>query len=224
MASVPELDLAALTAPIPGDNPAGGRVPFTLRQKLESARKEFEPNPEDPSASPIPKKPDWSMIIKIGSETLTETSKDLETALRMTEALAKQHKFRGLREGLRLLTALVENCWDSLHPIPDPADGEGPEIRAERFNWIGDLDAGARFPHAVREISFLRIGNRAVSLREQQEASAGKSENFSADDAAGVQLETDETLSDVEGACEGVRYELDGQAPSRPSSRTMLPA
>src|SRR4051794_35114630 len=129
MASVPELDLASLAAPIPGDNPAGVRVPFTLRQRMEAARKDFEPNPDDPSASPVPKKPDWPLILKLGTETLTETSKDLETALRMTEALAKHYRLAGLREGFRLLTTLVESSWDHLHPIPDPADGEGPEIR-----------------------------------------------------------------------------------------------
>src|SRR5947208_10595353 len=112
MAPLPDLDYAALTAPIPGDNPGGPRMPFTMRQKLEAARKDFEPNPDDPSAAPIPKKPDWNLIIRLSLETLTESSKDIETALRLTEALTRQCGFAGLREGFKVLTALVRECWD----------------------------------------------------------------------------------------------------------------
>jgi len=183
MPSVPELDIAAITSPIPGDNPGGSRLPFTTRQKLEAARKEFEPNPDDPSAAPIPKKPEWALIVRQASEVLAESSKDLETGLRLTEALTKIAGFAGMREGFKILRGLLENCWDYLHPIPDPGDGEGPEIRAERFNWIGDLDAGARFPHSVREVPFLSAAGHKLSMKDRAEALANRGE-VSADDAA----------------------------------------
>lgn len=208
MAPLPDLDYAAITAPIPGDNPGGSRMPFTLRQKLEAARKDFEPNPDDPSAAPIPKKPDWNGIIRMCLETLTETSKDLETALRLTEALTRQCGLVGLREGFKILTALVRECWDFLHPIPDPEDGEGPEIRAERFNWIGDTDAGARFPHTVREVPLLRVGNRQISLRERQMAYDGQLDGVSADEVDRAQLATDTTAAEIDEVV-AAYFELD---------------
>ncbi len=167
MAAVPELDMAALLAPIPGDKPEGTRMPPMTRLKLESARKLFEPNPDDPAAAPIPKKPEWSLIVKTTSETLTETSKDLETAMRLLEALTRIAGFKGLTTGLNVLKGLVENCWDYLHPMPDPEDGEGPEIRAERFNWIGDTNAGAQFPHTIRQIPFLSVGGPVYSMQDR---------------------------------------------------------
>lgn len=174
MAAVPDLDMAALFAPIPGDNPGGSRMPFMTRQKLEAARKETEPNPDDPAAPPIPKKPEWGLIIKTAADTLANTSKDLETAMRLLEALTRTAGFPGMTRGFEILKGLVENCWDYLHPIPDPQDGEGPEIRAERFNWIGDSGAGANFPYTVRLIPCLRVGDNVYSMNDRSESMENK--------------------------------------------------
>ncbi len=176
MPSPAAIDIASFLPPIPGDEPSGGRTPLVLRQRMEIARKEFEPNPQDPSAAPVPKKPDWSGIVKIATEVLTQRSKDLEVSLRLTEALTRQHGFPGLRDGFRLLRELTLECWDRLHPIPDAADGEGMEIRAERFNWIGDNDAGARFPNAIREINVFNIKGSGYSLKDRQIAAEGRGE------------------------------------------------
>lgn len=198
MAAVPDIDISAILAPIPGDNPGGGRMPFMVRQKLEAMRKDSEPNPEDPAGADIPKKPDWIGIIRTSAETLASTSKDLETAMRMLEALTRQSDFPGVKLGLEILRQLVESCWDYLHPIPDPEDGEGPEIRAERFNWIGDLDAGARFPHTLRQVPFLSVSGTLYSMQERTLASEGKG-TISSDEMSRA-LVTGEMAADIAGA------------------------
>jgi type VI secretion system protein ImpA len=167
MASPPLLDIAALTAPIPGDDPAGTPAPLTVRQKLEALRKDFEPHPENPSLPPVAKKPDWAQIRRLTEETLTRTSKDLETALRLTEALLKAEGFAGLRDGLRLVSELTTTCWDRLHPVPD--EGEGMEVRAERFYWIAEPDKGARLPQSVREAPLVKVVEPATAERKAQE-------------------------------------------------------
>ena len=207
MAAVPTLDYMAITAPLSGDRPGGGRVPLPVRQKLETARKDFEPNPEDPNSPPIPKKPEWSFIIKQSVDVLSQTSKDIETALRLLEALAKQCGFAGAREGFKVLRLLVENCWDFLHPIPDPEDGEGPEIRGDRFNWIGDMDAGARFPHTIRGIPLVKVGKTEYSMQDRQLAFEGKGE-ISADEMGRATLATD-TLAQEVAECVAEFYDLD---------------
>jgi type VI secretion system protein ImpA len=172
MASAPLLDFTALIAPIPGDSPAGSSMPLTVRQELETLRKEFEPHPENPSLPPIPKKPDWPKIRRRAEEVLTETSKDLETTFRLTEALVKLEGFAGLRDGLHLLYELADQCWDRLHPMPD--EGEGMEVRAERFYWLLDPDKGARFPYSVRGIPVVNVKGEQLSYRDFVAAMQGE--------------------------------------------------
>ena len=158
------LDFTILTAPLDGKQPAGVRLPHDVRKKMEDARKEFETHPEDPSQPPIPKKADWSAIIKLASETLSRTSKDLLAAVRLVEALAKRDGFAGLRDGLKLLRLLVTDCWDRMHPIV-----EGPEdmdVRVGPFQWLTDAEGGAWFPSSVRMLPLLRIGTQPVSLHD----------------------------------------------------------
>ena len=105
MPSPPLLDLDELIAPIPGDSPAGGPVPFAVREKLEEYRKEINPDdfdPEDPMRPESPQKADWAQAARLARETLAGTSKDLLVAARLAEALTREHGYGGLRDGLRL--------------------------------------------------------------------------------------------------------------------------
>jgi type VI secretion system protein ImpA len=151
MASPSLLDFSALLAPVPGDNPAGGPVPFGIRDQLEQARQEVDPAayaPDDPLRPERPIKADWPGIIRLGQEVLTTTSKNLTIAARVADALAHQYGFAGARDGLRLLRLLVEQCWERLDPPLD--DEDALEVRAGPFNWLSDADHGARFPPALR--------------------------------------------------------------------------
>lgn len=156
MSSPPLLDFGALAAPMAGELPAGTPVPFEVRDKLEKSRKE-----EDPAdfAADDPRRPaqathaDWPGIIRLAQETLTQTSKDLMVAARLTEALVRREGSAGLRDGLHLLRLLVADCWERVHPeLEDPPD---PEVRAAPFYWLDDSDRGARFPSTVRSIPLI---------------------------------------------------------------------
>jgi type VI secretion system protein ImpA len=158
MASPSLLEFDPLLAPIPGDNPAGGAIPFEIREKLEEGRKEIsleDFDPDDPARPTEAKKADWNGIIRLAQETLAKTSKDLLTSARLTEALVKQHGFAGLRDGLHLMRLLVEQCWDRLNPSIEDGD---LEVRAGPFNWLADAEKGARFPHSVRRVPLMDTG------------------------------------------------------------------
>lgn len=151
-----ELNLDALLAPIPGDNPAGDSVPFTDRAKLDEFRTEIDPAqwPEDDPMRPKEFRPaDWRGIIRLTQKTLTESSKDLLIAARLTEALTREVGFAGLRDGLRLMREMVEQCWDRLNP---PLEDGDLEVRATPFYWLADMDKGARFPHTLAQVPLLR--------------------------------------------------------------------
>jgi type VI secretion system protein ImpA len=146
------LDFAALLAPIPGDDPAGERVPFAVQQQLEESRKEVNPEDyaeDDPTRPKEAKKADWGGIADLAQKTLAETSKDLLVAARLTEAFTRLRGFAGLRDGLHLLRGLVDQCWDRLRP---PIEDGDVEVRASPFYWLDDPDKGARFPTTVRRV------------------------------------------------------------------------
>ena len=157
MASPPLLPFEDLIAPIPGDEPAGESVPFSVRQKLEEHRKEINPADfaeDDPLRPAEPKRANWPSIIDLAKETLTSTSKDMLVAARLTEALVKEHGFAGARDGLHLLRLLTEECWDRVNPIIEDGD---VEVRAGAFNWLDDPDRGARFPNTLRAVPLVSI-------------------------------------------------------------------
>src|ERR1043165_7871626 len=135
------LDIAALTAPIPGDQPAGMRLGAEVRKKMEDARKEFEPNPDDPSKPPVPKKPDWGAIVRLATDSLEKRSKDLLAVVRLTEALAKRDGFAGLRAGFEFLRTFMTECWDRMHPIVETPDDI--DSRAGPIQWLVGTASGA---------------------------------------------------------------------------------
>ncbi|MCA1684569.1 MAG: type VI secretion system ImpA family N-terminal domain-containing protein, partial [Planctomycetia bacterium] len=148
MPTAPLLDLDALTAPIPGPDPAGKSVPFAVREQLETARKETDTrsfDKGDPLRPSDEQRADWALVIRLATETVSQTSKDLLIAARLTEALTKRYGFAGARDGLGLLRRLAEDCWDRL--LPPIEEEEDAEVRAAAFAWLSDPDRGARFPH-----------------------------------------------------------------------------
>src|SRR5262245_18359813 len=150
MPSEPLLDFDALLAPIEGDNPAGAPVDYTTREELDQKRKEIRPDdfpPDDPRRPDQSRSADWEGIIEQAKELLTTTSKDLMQSTRLTEAMTKAHGFPGLRDGLRLMRTMFEQCWDRMYPSIEDGD---LEVRAAPFNWLDDPDRGVRFPTSIR--------------------------------------------------------------------------
>jgi type VI secretion system protein ImpA len=172
----PELvDLVALLAPIPGDQPAGSAIPFDIRQQLEEARKEEDPDSfaeDDPMRPADFKKADWHGVVRLAQETLTQTSKDMMLAARLTEALVKLHGFAGLRDGLRLLRGLVEQCWERLHP---PLEDGDVEIRATPFLWLDNPIRGIVFPITLRQVPLLVTKEVSYSLQNCDQSAENKS-------------------------------------------------
>ena len=71
--SPPLLDFKSLLLPISEEEPAGGGVPFDVREQLEQARKEINPEafaPDDPLRPEDFVKADWKMIIGVTQDTL----------------------------------------------------------------------------------------------------------------------------------------------------------
>lgn len=175
MSSPDLIDVETLLAPIPGNEPAGSGLPFDVRQQLEEGRKEEDPDrfaADDPMRPHQFKKADWRGIIRLAQDTLTGTSKDLLVAARLTEALVKEHGFAGLRDGLRLLRGLVEQCWDRLHP---PLEDGDLEIRASPFDWLDNPFRGITFPITLKQVPLLVGKDFSFALEECDQSDENKS-------------------------------------------------
>jgi type VI secretion system protein ImpA len=220
------LDFDALTAPIPGDQPAGFRVPADVRKKMEDARKDFEPDPNNPSAPPIPKKPDWPAIVKLASDSLSKTSKDLLAAVRLVEALAKRDGFAGVRDGFKLLRLLSTACWDRIHPLI-----EGPEdieSRAGPFQWLGDAESGAWFPTTVSKQPLVKVNGQFGSLDDWKKGQLGD-QPFNNDTLVGAEpasattaAELTDALTELQGLDQALTEKMADQAPALGNVRDVL--
>ncbi len=169
--SPPVIDLVSLLQPIEGDDPAGGGIPYDVKERLEEARKEINPNSfneDDPLRPEERVYADWKGIHELTEKTLRETSKNLLIAARLTEAITKLHGFAGLRDGLLLLRLMVEICWDRINPAID--DEDDLEVRAAPFVWLDDPNRGARFPSTVRMTPVLLTDKANYSCQDWQQA------------------------------------------------------
>ncbi|MBF0332329.1 MAG: type VI secretion system protein TssA [Alphaproteobacteria bacterium] len=126
MASDPVLDFDTLLAPIDGDQPSGPdprpSEPFRDLRLLRSEAGAAEKAAEVDSEAVAPTQ-SWRAILKKGGALLAN-SKDVDVACWMVEALVRVHGVVGLRDGFRLLRELLERHGDSIHPRPEPQEGE----------------------------------------------------------------------------------------------------
>lgn len=111
---------------------------------------------------------------------------DLRVAMLLTNALMCHHGIEGLRDGLALIKAMHEECWDQFHPQLDPDDDNDPLMR---MNLIASLAAPIgmdgdplRFQQRLRAVPLAisrQIGNFA--LRDLMVASGDLPPNASTD-------------------------------------------
>lgn len=130
-------DLAPLLQPFDGDQPSGNDLRLqagdTTFDQLKELRRESDPL-TDPGGEA--KQADWRGVVKLCDAALREKTKDLELAAGLTQGLLYTEGWPGLKAGLDLLTGLVENLWETVHPGWD--EGEiVTAIRARPLSWLG---------------------------------------------------------------------------------------
>src|SRR5262245_41027454 len=124
-----------LLAPIAGENPSGQNLRYApVYDKIKEARRKEDPVAQGDWQRPL-KEADYRLVIKLATDTLVKTSKDLQLAAWLTEAYTYQQGLSGLNDGLSLLRGLLENFWDTVHPEPEDGD---LELRAAPLSWVGE--------------------------------------------------------------------------------------
>lgn len=153
----PVVDVEALAAPIPGDAPSGPDLradpdpnsPYRrLKAAREAARAAERQALEDPAAAVA----DWSAVLATAEDLLRTSSKDLEVAAWLVEALLRERGFAGLRDGFAVVRRICETSWDTLHPAITE-DGGVPD----RVFPLSGLNGDEREGTLISPIRMLRI-------------------------------------------------------------------
>jgi type VI secretion system protein ImpA len=177
MATAPLLDLDALTRPIADDNPVGedlradsspSSIYYRLKDARSTARAEERQLTAEGESGAIPDQ--WRVLLELGPAVLSERTKDLEVAAWMIEALVRYHGFAGLRDGFRLLTALVGSFWDGIYPLPDE---DGIETRIAPLTGLNGEGADGTLILPIRQIRLTEPGDQgALAFWHHEAASA----------------------------------------------------
>ena len=128
------IDLEALLAPIPGENPSGSNLLYSgLHDQVREARRADDTLAQG-EWKRDQKVAEWPLVFKLTTDALASRTKDLQLAAWLTEALVNLHGFSGLADGLKLMRGLLEKFWDTLYPEIDEGDLEA------RANAVGMLN------------------------------------------------------------------------------------
>jgi len=165
-----------LLNPIPGENPSGANLRYAgVYDKIKEARRQDD-DANQGEWQRERKLADYPLVIRLAGESLALKSKDLQLAAWLTEALLRSESFAGLRAGLDLIKALVENFWDTLYPELEDGDAE---LRAAPIDWVGQ-----RLEQAVKNAPLTRSGydwflykqSRAVGYEADAAENSSKAE------------------------------------------------
>jgi type VI secretion system protein ImpA len=157
MASKPLLDLEALLAPIPGDNPGGASLRYAGDYDEIKA---LLPKPDRDAFEASGQEGQWPKLVQMTTQKLRDKSKDLTIASWLTEGLVHQHGFAGLRDGFSLIQGLCDQFWDVVYPLPDEGD---LEVRAAPLQALLERNA----PLWVNEIPLTKNPVRMPETDEQ---------------------------------------------------------
>jgi type VI secretion system protein ImpA len=130
-----QIDIDALLAPVPGDNPAGEDQRYAqVYDEIREARKEIITY--DPEGKPnVEKKADWNKVVALSIDAITQKTKDLQIAVWLTEALLMTENIEGFNVGLKIINGLLEKYWENLYP---PIEEDDLEFRASPLEFMNE--------------------------------------------------------------------------------------
>jgi type VI secretion system protein ImpA len=156
------IGLDVLLAPLPGETPVGvdlrlGLTGVSVYSLLRDAR--FEARQAEKLADGSPgadttMPPAWRSVRQLAVKALSESTKDLEIATMLTEALLRIEGIVGFAVGAQLMSGLVKNFWGSgLYPI---ADEEGVATRVLAVTSLNGVDDDGTLVQPLRKQVFFR--------------------------------------------------------------------
>ncbi len=128
-----------ILAPSAGENPSGVDLRYDTKlliyDKIKEARRQDDELAQGAWQTER-KTANWPVALKLAQDTIATTSKDLQLAAYLTEALLQMERFAGLRQGLDITFRLLVDFWDTIYPQIEDGDRE---LRARPLGWIGSM-------------------------------------------------------------------------------------
>lgn len=135
------IDVNELLAPIPGSDPAGSDESFSDQfDRIREARRADDTTLARGDWQRELKVADWRVVQSLSEDVLLRSSKDLQAAVWLGEAVISQHGLEGAKETFDLLSGLLETYWEGLYPRADDGD---LEERAGKLAWFATYGARA---------------------------------------------------------------------------------
>lgn len=171
-----EGDLEAILAPIPGERPTGVDLredlkPASVYSRLRDARSDARDAERqadgfgtggDEAAGKDTLQSRWRPVASLATTALRESTKDLEIATWLTEALVRTSGLEGLAAGATIIGGLVERYWDQLFPMPDDA---GMETRLVAVGGLSGQGADGTLMQPLRKSTlFMRPDGTPFTL------------------------------------------------------------
>ncbi|TKC81431.1 type VI secretion system protein TssA [Trinickia terrae] len=131
---MPELELAALLQPLPGDEPCGPSLLHDpVYDAIRNARRADDPSLPSGVWQTELKVADWQAVETHCVDILKNRSKDLTIAAWLGEAWLQHHGLAALPRCFELIAGLCERFWDGVHPLPRDGDAG---FRAAPLAWL----------------------------------------------------------------------------------------
>jgi type VI secretion system protein ImpA len=129
----PPAAIAPWLLPLEGDEagPCGPDLEYDA--DVQELQKAAAGKPETQFSAAEP--PEWPLVREQAGALMGRT-RDLRIAMHWCRASVTLEGFAALPTALALLQGLIDNFWDSLHPLPDPDDGD----TFARVSALGGLD------------------------------------------------------------------------------------
>ncbi len=134
------VDVEALLAPIPGDNPVGESLQYSgLYDEIREARRSDD-NLEQGDWQHEIKTAEWPKVVELATGALATKTKDLQVCSWLVEALVELYGFAGMRDGLKVMRGLHEQYWDRVYPEMEDGDLDA------RANALSFMDSRVELP------------------------------------------------------------------------------
>lgn len=105
--------------PLPGDAPCGPDIEYDNDFLSLTQAAAGKPETQFAAAEPA----DWRRVVELSAQLLGRT-RDLRVAIDWLRGIVHVQGYVALPLGLSLVNGLIETFWDSVHPLPDPDDGD----------------------------------------------------------------------------------------------------
>jgi type VI secretion system protein ImpA len=152
--------LDSLSQPISADEPSGPDLAYDADFiALEALAK---PKAEQQFGDSImaAEEPNWGQVAE-KSEALLLRSKDFRVSSYLVRALTQKDGIKGFVQGTKVLLALTDNFWDTLHPSLDADDDNDPTMRVNALAPLWDYDMLLKDLHEAR----LGVGSGAGAIK-----------------------------------------------------------